>query len=581
MQTIPITEFIIRGLKPQLNLLPGFIRYATLTLLRFLLLEKRINALTDSLAHFRGHNFNEQLLEELGVGFSLSNKSLQNIPAEGRLLIAANHPLGGLDGLLLLKAIALVRQDVKVLANDVLMSIDNLSDVFIPADILGGKRMRIGVESVMKALSDEEAVIIFPAGEVSRFGVKGIKDNKWKKGILFFSRTSNTPVLPVYISGRNSLLFYILSFLWKPLSFLRLVHELFNKKGKNFSITIGSVIPAAAFNSSGITDKHLVQRLKKHCYLIGKEKPGLFKSESTVASPEGRALLWKELTGSEKLVELGNKTVYKVTGKNSPITLREIARLREITFRKVGEGTGKRRDFDKYDFIYDHIVLWDNQLLEIAGSYRIGNGKMLLQTNEPELFYSSTLFNFSQRFNSMLPCSLELGRSFIQEKFHRSNALDLLWKGIAAYINRSSDVRYLFGPVSISGIFPERMKQMMVYYFERWYKPTEPFASAHLPPVIPGFVKAGFNELFAGNSAEEDFKILKKQMKAAGYTLPVLFRQYIDLCDEGGVSFSAFNIDPLFNNCIDGFIVLDLKFLKQSKKERYFLPEESGILTVA
>jgi putative hemolysin len=238
--------------------------------------------------------------------------------------------------------------------------------------------------------------------------------------------------------------------------------------------------------------------------------------------------------------------------------LRELGRLREIAFRQVGEGTGKRRDIDAFDAHYRHVVLWDDAELQIAGAYRIGEARELVQERGVEGLYTHRLFSYGERLRACLPQALELGRSFVQPRFQGLRALDYLWHGIGAYLRTRPDVRYLFGPVSLSASYPEAARRTLVSFFAQHYGADPAFATARIPFKIP-----------CGEACPDDLRGLKEQLSAMDVSIPVLYKQYAELCEPGGTRFLAFGVDPAFGSCIDALILVDLHQLKPAKRERY------------
>lgn len=522
-----------------------------------------------------GLAFNDEILEYLNFSYIASKKDRDKIPSEGRLICVSNHPLGGIDGCVLLKMISEVRPDVKIVVNDIVKNVENLNGVFLTYNIDDPKIQRNNIRQISRALLNEEAIIIFPAGEVSRPTLKGIKDPKWKKGALFLSKKFNAPVLPVYVKAKNSFLFYAASVINKKFSTILLPHEIFNKNGKSALIKIGNPIPPEAFNSNFRKEKYNTKLLKKHVLLIGKDKKGIFKTNKNIVLPVSRKSLKKQLDYSELLGESSdNKKIFLVCYEIAPDVVTEIARLREITFRKVGEGTGEKIDIDKYDRYYHHIVLWDEKELEIVGAYRLALGREVVNNAGVEGFYTSSLFNYTDELIQLLPESIELGRSFIQAKYWNTNALDSLWQGIGLFITNLGDVKYLFGAVSINNKYPEEAKNLIVSFYKKWFSTDAPLAFSKNKYFIPNKVEQNLNATLTGADYKEDLQIVKKLLKIYGLSIPILYKQYTELCEEGGISFSDFTVDSNFQNCVDGFIFVKLELIKESKKKRYKLYEK-------
>lgn len=565
-------ESIISAQYPSFSQRPKLLREFITFIAGKLLYIKEINSFIEKNKIYRGIGFVDEIFDYLNFTFRISHKDIKKIPSEGRLIIVANHPIGSLDGLALLNTIASVRPDIKILANDILMSIENISEFLIPIGVNTKKLNRDALNKIGNSLNKEEAVIVFPAGEVSRLKWIYINDSEWNKGALHFAQKYNSPVLPVYIKAKNSFLFYLVSVLNKHFSRLLLVHELFNKRNKTISLKIGDPIPAKAFANNFINTKTQAKLLKKHTYRIGTNKKGIFITQKNIIHPVNIHLIKKEFNKSEKIGSIGDdKHIFITDYENSPYVLHEIARLREVTFRKVGEGTGNKLDLDKYDKIYKHIIVWDSNNLEIVGAYRVGIGSELLINKDPD-FYSSTLFNFSDKFmKDYFPNSIELGRSFIQQKYWNSNALNLLWMGIGAFLAGNSSIKYMFGPVSISNNYPLPAKEAIVFHFSKWFGSIYDFARSKNRFTISHKRMVELGEYLNGKDDKENYNKLKHYLKPFGFTVPVLYKHYSELCSDEGVKFLDFGTDPDFYNCIDGLILVDIDKIKQEKKGKYIM----------
>ncbi|MFY8160533.1 MAG: lysophospholipid acyltransferase family protein [Candidatus Kapaibacteriota bacterium] len=600
MQNIDIKEIVLSKYpsleakfpKPIINLIIIFIGYFT-----------KVNYINDFISKNRDKfnlDFIDELFETLDFSYYLTNKDKQKIPSEGRLIIVANHPLGALDGLTLLKAVSEVRKDVKIVANDVLQHITNLNDLFISIDIYSTKSYKKNVELIESALKKEEVLIFFPAAEVSRLSIKGILDKDWQRGAIKFAKKFNSPILPIFIQGKNSISFYLFSFLNKNFSSALLPREMFKQKSKSITLYVGNIIPASSINQSNLNERAEIKLLKKHTYLIGKNKPEIFKTEKNIIHPVAKKEIKFELLKSELLgVTKDNKKIYLCDYPNSENVLKEISRLRELTFRKVGEGTGKKYDLDIFDRYYKHIVLWDEDELEIVGSYRLGVTKELIEMGGKDYLYNSQLFEFSNQMDYFFENSLELGRSFVQQKYWGTNALDYLWQGIGAFLSKYNEIRYLIGAVSISGNYHEDAKHLIVAYYKKWYSlncnsldynsenynsvdfnntnfilnvsslSNNKIAKAKFPFEITEKHTNLVNSILVSDEHEKDLKYLKNALKNYGLTVPVLLRKYTDICEYGNVHFLDFGVDEAFGNSIDCYIVLDLHYLKSDFKKRY------------
>lgn len=545
------------------------VRNPTMGLLKRLFYQDQVNAFLDENADKSGLDFVDAVLEYFDFSYSVSAKDRSNIPAEGRLIIIANHPIGSLDGLALIKLIAEVRHDIKVLANDMLSSFDALSSLLIPVDNMSGSSALRSYRRVNEVLNDEGVVIVFPAGEVSRARPTGVKDTAWRSGFLHFSRKSGAPLLPVHIDAKNSLLFYSASTLFKPLGAALLAHEMFNKRSRTIHFRVGELIASKELVTDKVRDKTLVKRLKKHLYKVGRSKNPVFQTLKTIAHPESPKALQKELSRAELLGETrdGNR-IYLFDYSSDSSVIREIGRLREVAFRRVGEGTGKKRDLDKYDTYYRHLVLWDRESLAIAGAYRLGEGARILESKGEQGFYTRSLYEFKPGFEAYLAESIELGRSFVNPDYWGKASLDYLWQGIGAYLSRYP-ARYMIGPVSISADYPRELIDLLVYFYRCYFAYEQDLASAIIPYELdaPAFHRCA--ALFAAKDADEAFIVLQKAFSASGYKFPVLFKQYAALYQEGGFASLVFSLDPDFGDCVDGLCMGDIHKLKPAKARRY------------
>lgn len=553
---------------------PKVIREPTISFLRKMTHEDEVNQFLLANERLVGIEFIDAVFDYFNFSYSVSSRDRNNIPAEGRLLIVANHPIGSLDGLALLRLVSEVRPDVRVLANDMLLHFEALTDLFIPVDNLGAGAARKSYKNTIAALERDEAVIVFPAGEVSRAHPTGVKDGAWRPGFLHFARKTGAPLLPVFINAKNSMLFYGASMLFKPLGTALLAHEMFNKHSSTIKFRIGELITASSLSSPALTDRALVKRIKKHVYKLGRKKPGkpnpVFQTLRTVAHPETRQALQQELNSAQLLGKTrDNNTIYLFDAFPNSCVMREIGRLREVSFRRVGEGTGSRRDIDQYDTYYRHLVLWDHQRLELAGAYRIGEGWDILANKGEGGFYTHSLYQFSPQLSEMLTQSVELGRSFVNPAYWGKASLDYLWQGIGAYLEQNSHVRYLIGPVSMSAEYPRELMDLLSYYYLRFHGTEAKLAQAKKPFCLTPEKKQQMRVAFDNKNKDEAFQYLLDQFQQHQCKLPVLFKQYASLFEDGGFQALEFSIDPDFGDCLDGLCVADLQKLKANKRKRY------------
>jgi len=523
----------------------------------------RIEAFLRRNANVRGFDFVAAGLEFIEGRYHVDPAALARIPATGRLLIVANHPSGALDALALLDAVGRIRRDVRIVANDLLGAIGPLQDLLLPVRILGGKVQRSSLQAVEQALAAEQCVIVFPAGEVSRLSLLGIRDGRWQRGFVRFARAAAAPVLPVRVEARNSALFYGASTLFKPAGTALLAREMFARRGRPLRLRIGEPMQLG----QGDPGAQLLA-VRRAVYALGRSTAiaeGCPAGPEPLAAPVPPAQVAAAIAAATVLGQTadGKQILLASCTADSPL-LHELGRLRELTFRQVGEGTGRSRDLDDFDLHYQHIVIWDGTAQRIAGAYRIMRGAQALARRGLAGLYSASLFRYSDDAIPRIAEGLELGRSFVVPDYWGSRSLDYLWQGIGAYLQCQPGIRYLFGAVSISAALPRDAREQLVAYYQRYYgvadgrvQSNRPFQYFAAPPC------------FGNLDAAAAFDVLKANLAALGTGVPTLYRQYTDLCEPGGARFLAFGVDPDFSDSIDGLIEVDLHAIRPHKRKRY------------
>ena len=553
---------------PSIARYPKLLRRLLLLTLQWLICERRINRFLSQHAMTRDFDFVDQVFQLVQTDCTVRHSDLENIPARGRVIIVANHPLGGLDGLALLRLVSSVRRDVRIVVNELLLNITQLNNLFLPVDAMGGETRKADISRILDALNNDEAVIIFPSGEVSRAGPKGIRDRKWLPGFIQLAKTAYAPVLPVHIKARNSNLFYVVSRISRPLSMLMLPREMLGFGGQ-MKFTIGQMIAPNAIESLPFSRKKRASLLSEHLWRIGVGKKPLFDTETSIIRPQDRQTIRAELKQAEILGQTSdNKIILLFDYRDNSVVLDEIGRLREITFRAVGEGTGRRKDTDHFDQYYRHLILWDDNDLEIVGAYRLGEIWKWPQ-RDSALLYSSSLFDYSDTATTLFDGGLELGRSFVQPQYWGKLSLDYLWQGIGAYLARHTDVKYLFGPVSLSQNLPKKARDLLVSHYGSHYQDPENLASAKKPYVVDVGPTVSMTGPQDTENAAAAFVNMRAQLDFLGVKIPTLYKQYAEVCLPGGTRFCCFNIDENFGYCVDGLVVVDLDHLKPKKRERY------------
>jgi len=534
----------------------------------------RIDNLYKKYANRTEDEFIDAILRDLDIHLDFFEEELNHIPKEGPFILVANHPLGGIDALLVLKLVGKIRPDLRILSNFLLTTIESINRRFIPTQIFEegaeGKTDQ-GVEKAKDHLSSGKALAVFPAGQVSVYNLKSktIKDRLWDFEAMTFIKNSSLPVVPFFISGRNGLLFHLLNALSPVIRSARST-EFVNMQDRSVKIRIGNPIPVKEQDEfSNLYEYGRYLRIRT--YLLAKPinvkpffRPKLFSKKSRDIVPsrdEGEIV--KEIDNLIKegylLYENKQYQVIWTTSDLSPGVLYEIGRLREITFREVGEGTGKNIDLDEYDLYYRHLFIWDTEAQKMVGAYRLGMGKEILERYGKRGFYLNSLFRLKKGFLSVLQESIELGRSFIVKEYQlKPLSLFLLWKGILYYILKNPDYRYLIGPVTISGEFSEFSKSLIIKHVKENH--FDQYLASMVTPrkeYIPGVDLSDPDLELVGRYTGEDLKRLDKvieDIELGGFRLPALLKKYL----SQNAKIIGFNVDPDFNNALDGLLVMDL-----------------------
>lgn len=551
----------------------------------------KINRLYAEASGKEGVEFAQAILDQLGIVVESDAGRLDFIPKKGAFVLVANHPHGALDGLLLMVLVARIRPDVKFLGNFLLTKIDTLNEFFLPVDPFDARNGRniSGVRRAVEHLNGGAPLVVFPAGEVSTYQKRFSKmeDKPWSKSVVKLILQTGVSVVPVYIDGRNSLMFHLLGKVHPMLRTVRLPLELTNKEGQSVSVAFGSPVSAKMLKDIGSVDR-VADFLRANVYCLRsvltdtaaeaedtevirraalsrlrlrkkREKVAAKFPASEVVQAVDPILLGRELDSiadERMLVRVGDMCLFCAPTSDIPLTMREIARLREVTFRAAGEGTSMELDSDEYDDLYEHLFIWDAEKQAIAGAYRIGFGDVLLDNRGFEGFYTYTLFEFSRHLNEVLRQSIELGRSFVVPEYQRrSQTLLLLWRGILHVLLRNPSYRYLMGPVSMSGGYAMAAKWLLIDYIKanHWNAELAKYAvprngvGALGRPTVDA-------ELIRGIVSAEEIDKLIRDVEPSGQGMPVLMKKYLQL----GGRVMGFNIDPLFNDTLDAMLVLDL-----------------------
>jgi putative hemolysin len=532
-----------------------------------------INKVFSKNEHFAGLEFVDKILETIGVTIDFDEDDLKNIPKTGGFIAIANHPYGGVEGLALVKLLCMVRPEAKVMVNFILKKIPNLSEFFVavnPFENVQHSSSISGLKATFDLLQSGTPIGIFPAGEVSTFNLESqeVTDRLWHPVVGKLIARAKLPVVPIYFHGNNGVLFNILSFIHPTLRTAKLPSEFLNKHGLKIKVRIGKPIKIEDVSYKNNSNK-LLDFLRARTYALGtslEEEKKLFnpinlfkrkKKPAQIVEETDRNLIVKEVEKLEdfRVWEEKNYEVYITPTSSIPNILREIGRLREITFREVGEGTNKKIDLDNYDIYYNHLFIWDKDLQNIVGAYRIGKGDEILNTMGRRGFYLSELFKIREPFYPVLRQGIELGRSWIRKEYQQKPLpLFLLWKGILKYLVLNPQYRYLFGPVSISNNFSKLSKSIIVDYITKNHFDYE--LAAYVKPknkFKADLTGIDTDLLVESSDSLKDLDGLIGDIENSHIKIPVLLRQYMNL----NAKIICFNIDPKFSDCLDGFLVVD------------------------
>lgn len=541
------------------------------------------NKIYDRNKHLTDVAFLNALLDEFQIKFEIPEEDLKRLPKEGAYVTISNHPLGGVDGILLLKLMLEQRDDFKIIANFLLHRIAPLKPYVMPVNPFENKKdvqsSIAGFKSALTHLRNGHPLGIFPAGEVSTYKEgQRIIDKPWEEAAVKLIKKAEVPIIPIYFHAKNSRLFYQLSRMSDTLRTAKLPSELLTQKKRVIKVRIGNPIKVTAQKEhESIVD--FTEFLRKKTYMLAnsfekknilKEIPQKLKTPKEpkkIVTETSSDLIEKEVLrlheNDRRLLESKNYEVYLAPAKEIPSILQEIGRLREITFRAIGEGTNEAIDLDKFDRYYYHMFLWDTKENALAGAYRMGLGSKIFKEHGIDGFYLQDLFRFEPELYKMMSESIEMGRAFIIKEYQlKPMPLFLLWKGIVHTTLRFPDHKYLIGGVSISNQFSNFSKSMMIEFMKSHY--YDPYIAQFIRPKKEWKVKLkDADKEFVFDESKADlnkFDKLIEEIEPGSLRLPVLIKKYI----KQNAKVIAFNVDPLFNNAIDGLMYIRIADLPES-----------------
>lgn len=526
--------------------------------------------------------FIERLLQTLEVRCEIRSGDLARIPATGPLIVVANHPFGGVDGLSLLAVIRRRRADVRLLANHLLGAIPELRphcffvDPFARDAQSSSGRNSSAMRSAVNWVRGGGTLAVFPAGGVSHLSLREqrVHDSTWPADISRLAAITAAPVLPIYFEGRNSNLFQLAGLLHPMLRTLLLPRETLKRRRTRIAAKIGGVIAASRLAQLKSDEQRAAFLQARTCILNGRGDQRTTRAtvyQTPVAQPisiERLAADLDRLPAERTLAKAGDFSVRFARAHEIPNVLQEIGRLREITFRAAGEGTGRATDLDRFDDHYTHLFAWNERNHEITGAYRLGLTDEILPALGIDGLYTSTLFRFDEPLMRQLDPAIELGRSFVTPKYQREYApLMLLWKGIGAFVAQQPRYRHLFGTVSISNDYATLTRQLLMQFLRanRWLPGLARFVTPRNPPRIAPARQWETTLASSVVTSIEDVDALVAEIESEQRGVPVLLRQYLKL----GGKLLGFNIDHDFADVLDGLMLVDLLDVKPAILNRY------------
>ncbi len=542
-----------------------------------------LNKIYNRNKHHSGLAFINAMLDDFEIRFEIPEEDINRLPKDGAYITISNHPLGGIDGALLLKLLVEQRADFKIIANFLLTRFKPLTPYIMPVnpfeDHRDAKSSLAGFKASIRHLQEGHPLGIFPAGEVSTYkDGKIIVDKPWEESAMKLIMRANVPVIPIYFHAKNSSLFYKLSKISSNFRTAKLPSEVLSQKNRIVKVRVGKPIQVKTQKEyTNLED--FTEFLRKKTYMLSNtfEKESLLKKVPTslkipkapkkIVTPVKSELLDKDIEKLRKknfrLLESKNYEVFLAPPQEMNSILHEIGRLREITFRDIGEGTNKSIDLDEFDEYYHHMFLWDVEAKVIAGAYRMGLGSEIFKKKGIDGFYLQDLFRFEPELYKMMSESIEMGRAFIIKEYQQKPMpLFLLWKGIVHTTLRHPEHKYLIGGVSISNQFSNFSKSLMIEFMKSNY--WDPYIAQYISPKKEFKVKlkdADKDFIFDETKADlNKFDRLIDEVEPGSLRLPVLIKKYI----KQNAKVIAFNVDPLFNNAVDGLMYIRIADLPES-----------------
>lgn len=540
-----VFERIIRGLFPNVEL-PFWKR----RLMKWAFGYSRLSRVVpqDDFMKEKGTTWVARMLSVLHFCCETHPHDFKNIPARGPVIVIANHPTV-MDGMALVHTVASVRKDIKIVSNHLLpMIFPQISELTIGIQNMAGKVGLKKFKEMNEHLKNGGVLIICPAGKLASWSLSGLKEHDWKPGFLQLAIRNNAALVPLYISGRNSMRYYLTATFWRQLSNLMIIRESLRHRGKTLQIKIGQQIDLRSLHLEDEDHQFIASHCLKHLQSMGNLGPALVGTIPPEKCDDSRSQLITALKPCKVLKEFsdGKKIlVYRYANEESSPVINELGILREKCYREIGAGTGKLADNDVYDNNYYHILLWDPCEAEIIGAYRVIPVAELLAQQGITGLYSNTLFTYHDSAYEYLEKSMELGRGFIQKKYQKTNALDYLWQGIFCFLTCYPECKYLLGVLTIPATYPTDVQQLIVAFYNIYFPAENEICS----PVEPFLVEdENIHNVFSSENFSDDWLVLNGLLKKNGYELPWPYKQAAKWFSPGGSSINSFTQDRSFNS---------------------------------
>lgn len=520
-----------------------------------------------------GAGFLERALMAVGARYEITPEHRERIPTTGPLLVIANHPYGGIEGIVLYCLLRSVRPDVRVIANYLLGRMPEAHDCMFFVDPFdrpeSPRRNATSIRQALSWLQSGGVLIVFPAGEVAHFDVRAraVRDPQWHPSVAKLVRKARVPVLPAYFEGHNGPVFQLAGLVHPRLRTLLLPWAMARASGRTFRVRVGTVVPFTKLESFP-SDADMLTYLRMRSYMLatddlpthaarraGRTIAAQPQKIADAASADDLAAELAELPPDSLLIDNNDLQVYVARAHEIPRTMREIGRLRELTFRQAGEGTGQAVDLDRFDRYYRHLFVWNRAAREIVGAYRLGATDEILTEHGESGLYTTTLFHFERGLLDRLNPALELGRSFVRLEYQRQHAsLLLLWRGIGRFIAEHPRYNTLFGAVSISNEYRTMSQQMMVAFLESHFRASD--LAQYIRPRNPPRWRPQQDVETVGRLVcdMKEMSSLVSEIEADEKGIPILVRQYLQL----NAKLLSWNVDPAFSDVIDALMVADL-----------------------